>query len=139
MFLLQTLKGTHTIERGRWSNTSDDTDFDEEMMEFAPVLSPEPEVIVGKYKPSVFFGTQLESLLNQNGADTLIVTGVTTSGCVRATILGAFSYNYRIIVPAECTADRSKISHETTLFDVEMKYGDVRPLEEVIDHIEDGE
>jgi nicotinamidase-related amidase len=136
-FYSRPLKGTHAFERGRWSDTSGETDVDEEMLEFAPELAPTADdIVVEKYKPSMFFGTQLESLLNQDGADTLIVTGMTTSGCVRATILDAFSYNYRIVVPEECTADRSQISHETTLFDVDMKYGDVRPLAEVIEHVE---
>jgi nicotinamidase-related amidase len=136
-FYSRPLKGSHALERGRWSDTSGDVEGDEAMTEFAPQLAPtEADVVVEKFKPSMFFGTQLESLLNQDGADTLVVTGMTTSGCVRATILDAFSYNYRIVVPEECTADRSQLSHESTLFDVDMKYGDVRPLADVIDHVE---
>lgn len=139
-FYSRPLKGSHDFERGLLSDVSADPDFDEEMTEFAPALAPEDEdIIVEKFKPSMFFGTQLESLLNQDGADTLVMTGMTTSGCVRATVVDAFSYNYRVIVPEECTADRSRISHETTLFDVDMKYGDVRPLTAVLDHLKQRE
>ena len=59
-------------------------------------------------------------------------TGMTTSGCVRATVVDAFSYNYLVTVPVECVADRSQVSHEVSLFDMDMKYADVLPLDEVL-------
>lgn len=133
------------VELGRWTDSTglgDDEDEDApepatEPDALADGLSPGPDdvVIDRKYKPSMFFGTQLESMLSYDGIDTLIVTGMTTSGCVRATVLDGFSYNYRVVVPEECVADRSQISHEVTLFDIDMKYGDVRPLDAVIDQL----
>lgn len=135
-YFSRALKGTE-LERGRWNDTAGETEFDDEMTEITPELTPAADdVVFGKYKPSAFFGTQLESLLNQDGIDTLIVTGMTTSGCVRASVVDAFSYNYRVIVPEECTADRSQISHEISLFDMDMKYADVRSLDDVIHRIE---
>ena len=68
------------------------------------------------------------------GVDTLVVTGMVTSGCVRATVIDAFSYNYRVVVPIECVADRSATSHQVNLFDIDMKYGDVVPLADVLAH-----
>jgi len=58
-----------------------------------------------------------------------------TSGCVRATAVDAFSHNHRVIIPIECVADRSETSHQVNLFDMDMKYGDVLPLAEVIAHL----
>ncbi|MEM4274090.1 MAG: isochorismatase family protein [Candidatus Caldarchaeum sp.] len=99
-------------------------------------LSPERgDIVIEKAKPSAFFGTQLVSILNYLNVDTLIVTGMVTSGCVRATVVDAFSYNYRVIVPEECVADRSQISHKVNLFDVDMKYADVMGLDEVLSTI----
>jgi nicotinamidase-related amidase len=74
-------------------------------------------------------------MLAYHSIDTVIVTGMVTSGCVRATVIDAFSYNYRVIVPIECCADRGEISHQVNLFDMGMKYADVVPLEEVMKHL----
>lgn len=123
------LKGDHPAESGRWGATEQT----EEMNQLSDILEPsEKDVVFKKYKPSVFFGTQLESMLNYFGVDTVIVTGMTTSGCVRASAVDAFSLNYNVIVPQECVADRSQISHEITLFDLDMKYADVMQLNEII-------
>lgn len=126
----RSLKGAHPAEAGRWREVAQT----EEMTRLADELSPtDDDVVFGKYKPSAFFGTQLESLLNYDGIDTLVVTGMTTSGCVRATAVDAFSYNYRVVLPVECVADRCGISHEISLFDLDMKYADVLSLDEVLD------
>ena len=69
------------------------------------------------------------------GVDTCIVTGMVTSGCVRATVVDAFSHNYRVVVPEECVADRGELSHKVNLFDIHMKYGDVRPLADVLEYL----
>lgn len=66
--------------------------------------------------------------------DTVVVTGMVTSGCVRATVIDAFSHNYRVVVPIECVADRSATSHQVNLFDMDMKYADVLPLADVLAH-----
>ncbi|MDB5794009.1 MAG: hydrolase [Noviherbaspirillum sp.] len=90
------------------------------------------EIVIEKRRPSGFFGTNLVDMLIYHRVDTVIVTGLTTSGCVRATVVDAFSYNYRVVVPQECVGDRSEISHKVSLMDINMKYGDVLPLEQVI-------
>ncbi len=67
--------------------------------------------------------------------DTVIVTGVTTGGCVRATVVDAASYNYYVVVPEECVADRASLAHKVNLFDMHMKYSDVISLEETIGYL----
>jgi maleamate amidohydrolase len=129
-------------EWGRWLDKGTGAEPDSlmrtpEAHEIADLLKPEPrDLVVTKTKPSAFFGTPLVSILGYLGVDTLIVSGMVTSGCVRATVVDAFSYNYRVIVPLEGVADRSRTSHEVNLFDIDMKYGDVLPLAEVLAHLE---
>ena len=98
-------------------------------------LAPEPDelVICKSHKPSGFFGTELASLLVYDKVDTVVITGLTTSGCVRATAVDAFQYNFDVVIPFECVADRSQISHKVNLLDLHMKYVDVAPLDQVID------
>lgn len=88
----------------------------------------EDEPVLQSAKPSGFFGTQLESVLNHYGADTLIVTGMTTSGCIRATVIDAFSYNYNVVVPEACVADRAEVPHRINLFDMGMKYATITDI-----------
>lgn len=100
--------------------------------EIVPPLRPEPrDVVITKLKPSGFFETTLRSLLQLHDVDTLVVTGGTTSGCVRGTVLDAFSHNLRTIVPHECCFDRIRVSHAVSLFDMNAKYADVAPLDDV--------
>ncbi len=80
--------------------------------------------MIYKQKPSGFFGTNLTSYLTLHGCDSMIVTGTTTSGCVRATVLDAFSLNYRISLAEEGCFDRSQASHAINLCDVNAKYTD---------------
>jgi len=95
-------------------------------------IAPQPhEFLIQKIKPSVFHGTPLLGYLIDLGIDTLIVTGTTTSDCVRATVLDAFSQNYKITIVEECTFDRFESSHAINLFDMHCKYCDVLPLDEV--------
>lgn len=102
----------------------------------APIAPRERDLVILRTKPSVFFGSELISYLVDLRADTIITCGVTTSGCVRATVVDGFSYNYRMIVVEECTFDRGEASHWINLFDMHQKYADVIPLEEVVDYIE---
>lgn len=101
-------------------------------------IAPQAEdiVIYKGGRPSGFFGTPLAPNLYQAGADTVIVTGMTTSGCVRASVLDAFMHSFHVIVPWECAADRSQISHAVSLFDLHMKYADVVSLNETIGYLE---
>ncbi len=97
-----------------------------------PVRPLETEVVIEKTKPSAFFGTPLLSYLIQGAVDHVIVAGTTTSGCVRATVLDAFSNNLGVTIPEECVFDRFPTSHAIELFDMDSKYADVLPLAEVL-------
>ena len=105
--------------------------------EFVPAIAPvSGDVLLPKKHPSAFFGTPLVSHLIDLEADTLVVTGCTTSGCVRGTVVDAFAYNFRVIVPQECVYDRSATSHAVNLFDMASKYADVAPVAEVMGRLE---
>ncbi len=83
------------------------------------------EIVVSKQYPSAFFGTSLAATLTANGIDTLIITGLTTSGCVRATCVDAMSHGFIPIVVADACGDRHAAPHEANLFDMQAKYADV--------------
>lgn len=102
-----------------------------EWVEADPRMSREPEDqwLVKKYA-SCFFGTDLASRLISTGVDTVLITGCTTSGCVRATAVDACSYGFRAIVVEQCVGDRAELPHLASLFDVDAKYGDVVSAEE---------
>ena len=101
--------------------------------EIVDELEPRPgERVVRKHYPSGFFGTDLASWLTVRGADTAIVTGCTTSGCVRATVVDAMCHGFRPIVPRECSGDRAIGPHEANLFDMDQKYADVMSLDAVM-------
>lgn len=96
-------------------------------------LAPLPEdVIIYKRFPSIFFGTNLITQLVNHGADTLVVVGCTTSGCVRSTVVDGMSYGFRCIVPEDCVWDRGQASHAINLFDIAQKYADVMPLDQLV-------
>ncbi len=100
-------------------------------------LAPLPhETILRKTQPSAFFGTGYADLLRQQGADTVIVAGCTTSGCVRATVVDAMSYDFRTIVARDCVGDRSLAAHEANLFDMEQKYADLIEATAIIASLE---
>ncbi|MBI2183386.1 MAG: isochorismatase family protein [Thaumarchaeota archaeon] len=100
------------------------------------IIKPQPEdIIIRKRKPSVFFGTPLMSLLNFNDVDTVVVTGCTTSGCVRASVIDAFSYAFKVVIVEECVFDRGEISHKVNMFDMHQKYADVAPLGDVLEYL----
>jgi maleamate amidohydrolase len=106
-------------------------------VEIDPRLAPMPgEPVIVKKFSSAFFQTHLPSLLIAHGVDTLVLTGCSTSGCVRATAIDAVSHGYRVIVPLECVSDRAEGPHYANLFDIDSKYGDVLPLAEVLGHLE---
>ena len=105
--------------------------------EIAAPIAPGPhDLVVYKQKPSGFFGTNLASYLTLLGCDTVIVTGTNTSGCVRATVLDAFSLNYRIALAEEGCFDRSQASHAINLCDMNAKYADVVKTDEVLAFLE---
>ncbi|HSP72638.1 MAG TPA: isochorismatase family protein [Gaiellaceae bacterium] len=101
-------------------------------------IAPRPgEVVLNKLFASAFFGTPLGSLLASHGCDSVIVTGASTSGCVRATAVDALQYGYRPIVPREAVGDRNPAAHEASLYDIDLKYGDVVPLDECLAALEE--
>ncbi len=89
-----------------------------------------------KGAPSIFFGTPLTSYLVSAGVDTVIVTGCTTSGCVRASIIDCFSYGFRTIVPEDCVGDMGEAAHQANLLDVGRRYADITTSETCIAHIQ---
>jgi nicotinamidase-related amidase len=94
--------------------------------EIVAEIAPGPaDLVLPKTKPSLFHGTPLLDLLVREGADTLVVTGGTTSGCVRATVVDAFSYNYPVLVVEDAVFDRGALSHAVNLFDMDQKYANV--------------
>ena len=112
--------------RGRPAETIVPFNAIAEAHEVTPRLAPQPgEIVIPKAKPSAFFGTQLLSVLNHLRADSVIVMGVTTSGCVRATVVDAFSYNYRVLVPVDAVADRAPLSHRMELLHMGTRYADL--------------
>jgi Amidases related to nicotinamidase len=99
----------------------------------APVAG---DVVIAKDKASAFFATPLVAYLVELGVDTIILAGCTTSGCVRASCVDAFSYNYRVAVVEGCVFDRSETSHRVSLFDMHQKYANVMTLAETLAYLD---
>jgi maleamate amidohydrolase len=93
------------------------------------------DVIYEKKMPSPFHETPLQSLLVWHQVDTVIITGGSTSGCVRAAVIDSLSRGYRTIVPEECVADKHEIPHFANLCDIALKYGDVVPVADVLAYL----
>jgi nicotinamidase-related amidase len=108
-----------------------------EAVEVDPRIAPEGDerVILKKYA-SAFFGTDLGTELTTDGVDTLVIAGVTTSGCVRATAVDSLQHGYRTVVPEDAVGDRAEGPHRANLFDIDAKYGDVVTTDAVLDHLE---
>jgi maleamate amidohydrolase len=99
-------------------------------------IAPEPgEHVIVKKHASAFFGTHLANMLRAADVDTVIITGVTMAGCVRHTTEDAIGYGFRPIVVRECVGDRVAGVVEWNLFDIDAKFGDVEPLETVLDYL----
>ncbi len=94
------------------------------------------DAVYTKRMPSAFFETPLQSLLVWHKVDTVVVTGGSTSGCVRATAVDSLSRGYRTIVPIETCADKHASYHYANLTDLQLKYADVEPVQVVIDWLE---
>src|SRR5499426_36456 len=96
------------------------------------VIDRSRDIIINKRMASAFHETNLASLLTFHRCDTLIITGGSTSGCVRATVVDSLSHSYRSIVPEECVADKHESPHLANLYDMAVKYADVVPVAEVM-------
>ena len=97
--------------------------------EIAPISG---DILLPKKHPSAFFGTPLVSHLIDLNVDTLVVTGCTTSGCIRSSVTDAFAYNFKVLVPDDAVYDRSPTSHAVNLWDMNAKYADVHTSSEII-------
>jgi maleamate amidohydrolase len=99
-------------------------------------FKPEPgDLVIYKERASGFFGTPLVAHLTMLGVDSVLVCGETTSGCVRASVVDAYSNGFHVTVAEECVFDRSMLSHKVSLFDLHHKYADVMHLEEILGHL----
>ena len=111
--------------------------YESERHAFDPRCEIDPDDLqYTKRMPSAFFETPLNSYLRWHKVDTVIVTGGSTSGCVRATAVDALSYGFRTIVPIETCADKHESYHFANLTDLSLKYADVEPVQAVIDWLE---
>lgn len=98
----------------------------------AEIAPDTQDLVVKKLKPSAFHGTPLADHLTLLNVDSLIVCGVSTSGCVRATVIDAFSRNYKVALAVDCCFDRSEVSHAINLMDMEAKYADLHAGDDII-------
>jgi maleamate amidohydrolase len=106
-------------------------------VEIDPRLERQPEeTVIVKKGASAFFGTNLASVLIAQGIDSVILCGATTSGCIRATAIDLLQYGFPTLVAQECVGDRAQAPHDANLFDIQAKYADVVPLEEVLVYVE---
>jgi maleamate amidohydrolase len=124
---------------GVWGTRSDTPDSLQNIKEGSPRAQFDPraeratgDITINKRMASAFFETNLRSLLTFHKVDTVVVTGGSTSGCVRATVVDGLSCGYRMIVPEECVADRHESPHFANLHDMAVKYADVLPVAEVM-------
>src|SRR6202034_77364 len=90
------------------------------------------DVVITKQRASAFYGTPLTAHLTQLGVQTLIICGESTSGCVRASAVDAYSHGYHVVLVEECCFDRSLLSHKINLFDLHHKYADVMHVDDVV-------
>lgn len=122
----------------RWKNTRELEEPDKEIAgnEIVAAIAPAPQdIVILKTKPSAFFGTPLLSFLVDLKVDSLMVCGVSTSGCVRATVIDAFSNNLRVQVIGDGCFDRLEVSHAVNLCDMDAKYADVIASSEALEEI----
>jgi maleamate amidohydrolase len=133
--------GTECLAWGQRSNTPNSlqnvkfgsrrSEIDERIL-----VDPEIDILINKKMASAFHETFLPSTLRFLGVDTIVVTGGSTSGCVRATVVDGISEGFRVIVPEECVSDRHESPHFANLYDMKMKYADVLPVSAVLAHLE---
>jgi maleamate amidohydrolase len=101
-----------------------------------PLVPIEDELVVYKTRASAFFGTPLSTHLQRLGVDTVVVGGESTSGCVRASVVDAYSHGFEVMVVEEATFDRIEITHKVNLFDLHHKYATVVHLDEALDYLQ---
>jgi len=105
--------------------------------EIDPRIAPRPdEPVLTKLWASAFFGTPFASFLTANSCDSVVLTGASTSGCIRATAVDGLQHGYRVIVPRDAVGDRNPAAHEANLYDIDTKYGDVVSVDDVLAAVE---
>jgi maleamate amidohydrolase len=110
--------------------------WDERACRIDERVAPHPrDLVLEKENASAFFGTHLAPYLIGHRVDTLLITGCSTSACIRATATDAKSYRFRPIIVRECVGDRSPVAHDWTLFDIQARFADVVPLDEVLAYV----
>ena len=130
---------TGSVRQNRVRSTNRQTGYDvgDEMMDIHPAFSPRNEdIVIRKERASAFHSTPIVAHLTRLGVSSLIVCGESTSGCVRASVVDAYSNGYHVTIAEECVFDRSELSHKVNLFDMHHKYADVMTLEDIIIHLE---
>ena len=134
------VRGAGWANRARKANLLeplDEAEFEKRKLGNTIVKEIEPQAgdtVIRKIGPSVFFGTPLTTLLNEMDVDTVIVTGTTTSGCVRATAVDAATLDFYVGIVEECTFDRFEVSHKVSLMDMHAKYGSVISMDRAMEH-----
>jgi maleamate amidohydrolase len=127
----------HVDTRGVQSTNRNLKKLADDVYDIKAEVAPEPgELVIYKERASGFFGTPLIAHLQMMKIDSLIICGESTSGCVRASTVDAYSYGFHNVVVEECTYDRSPICHKVNLFDLHHKYADVMHVEEVLAHLD---
>src|SRR5262245_25507241 len=127
----------HVDTKGVQSTNRNLRDKAADVYDIKAELAPERgELVIYKERASAFFGTPLVAHLQMKRIDSLIICGESTSGCVRASTVDAYSYGFHNTVVEECTYDRSMINHKVNLFDLHHKYADVMHIDEVLAHLE---
>ncbi len=142
VFYTKAMDQLSTVTRGSWGwkKRGDETSAAAKDWQRAnaipePIAPSDGDTVIQKTKPSAFFGTPLASYLIGAGVDTAIITGTTTSGCVRATVIDAFSHNFRTIVVEDGVFDRGDAPHRLNLFDMNAKYADVLTTDDVLAYL----
>lgn len=138
-------KGTSVTDAahlGRWvtknSRAAEDVALGEDVHRIIDEVAPQPgDLVFAKEKPSAFFATPLVGHLISRGIDSLLVTGCTTSGCIRASVIDGFSYNFAVTIVEDGVFDRGELSHAVNLFDMQAKYAQVATSEQVIAELPD--
>lgn len=129
----------NAITLGGWSDSKTrgiEPIVDELGESFVDLIKPSKgDLVLEKMRPSAFFGTPLAGILTRLGVDSVIVTGGTTSGCVRATVIDAFSSGFMVAVAEEATFDRTRTSHLVNLFEMNQKYAQVLTVDEIVKHV----
>jgi nicotinamidase-related amidase len=130
---------TSSVRKNRVRSTNRQTGYDvgDEQYDIFEAFAPhDADILIRKERASAFYGTPLVAHLTRLGVRSLIVCGESTSGCVRASTVDAYSNGYHVTVVEECVFDRSLLTHKVNLFDMHHKYADVMMLDEVIAHLD---